>query len=312
MGYKIYTRPKLKNPLLIASWPGIGNIGLIAVDYLRQQLSATLLAEIEPWYFFYPNRVIIKSGILEDMRFPSSRFYYARLAERDVIIFIGEEQPYEGMRRYAEGERAYDLANQVLDVAFKFGCKRIYSSGAAVALIHHSTKPKVWAVPNSKELIREAKGYENAVLMSDIHSRKGQGAISGLNGLLLGVARERGLDGMCLMGEIPVYLQGMFLPYPKASKSVLEVLLHILGISIDFTNLDGWSQKTENRIDELLEEFNKTLPAQLREGIMDGLDKLREKPDRPGQLTEEDAKKAISEIEKFFRTGGKGDEEKPL
>ncbi len=148
--------------------------------------------------------------------------------------------------------------------------------------------------------------------MSDIHSRKGQGAISGLNGLLLGVARERGLDGMCLMGEIPVYLQGMFLPYPKASKSVLEVLLHILGISIDFTNLDGWSQKTENRIDELLEEFNKTLPAQLREGIMDGLDKLREKPDRPGQLTEEDAKKAISEIEKFFRTGGKGDEEKPL
>lgn len=312
MGYKIYARPKLRNPILVASWPGIGNIGLITVDYLKQQVGARLLGEIEPWHFFYPRKVIIKSGILQEMKFPSSRFYYQRLDERDLIIFIGEEQPYEGLKRYAEGKKAYDMANLVLDVAMKFGCERIYSSGAAVSLIHHNARPRVWAVPNSGSLIEEIKTYQNTVLMSDIHNRKGQGAITGLNGLLLGVARERGLDAVCIMGEIPVYLQGMFLPYPKGSRSVLEFLSDVLGIKLDFASLDAWATKIEKKIDELLEEFNKTLPVQIKEGIMEGLEKLREKPDAPGQLTEKDAKKAIMEIEKFFRTGGKGDEEKPL
>jgi proteasome assembly chaperone (PAC2) family protein len=116
------------------------------------------------------------------------------------------------------------MANLVIDVAEKFGCRRVYTSGAAVAPIHHTMKPKVWAVPNSKSLIREIRGYSNTVLMSDIEERGGQGNITGLNGLLLGVAKKRGFEAICVMGEIPIYLQGFPFPYPKASKSVLEVL----------------------------------------------------------------------------------------
>ncbi len=53
------------------------------------------------------------------------------------MFFIGEEQPSESDSMYAKGSKAYRLANLVLDVAQKFGCQRIYTSGAAVSLIHH-------------------------------------------------------------------------------------------------------------------------------------------------------------------------------
>jgi len=37
------------------------------------------------------------------------------------------------------------------------------------------------------------------------------------------------------MGEIPDYLSQAPFPYPRASKSVIEVLSGIMGINIDFT-----------------------------------------------------------------------------
>jgi uncharacterized protein len=312
MGIIFYKKPRLKNPVMIAGWPGIGNIGLIAVDYLRQQVAAEALGEIEPWDFFYPNTVTIKAGIIEDMEFPASVFYFKRLKSRDIILFVGEEQPHDRFRRYAEGNKAYRMAQQVIDVAEKYGCSKIYTSGAAVALAHHATEPRVWAVPNGINLIKEIRGFENTVLMSEIYGRDGQGSISGLNGLLLGAARERGIDALCIMGEIPAYLQGMPMPYPKASKAVLAVLTRSLGIELDMTQMDQWAMKVEEKIEELMEEFNKSLPPQIREGVREGLDKLKGTASLQGRLTEMDAKRAIAEIEKFFKRGGNGDEEKPL
>jgi uncharacterized protein len=314
MGIIYYKKPRLKNPVLLASWPGIGNIGLVAVDYMRSQLEAEPLGEIEPWEFFYPNSVTIKAGIIEKMEFPASLFYYKHLGpgKGDILLFVAEEQPHDRFRRYAEGTKAYRMAQQVVDVAEKYGCRRIYTSGAAVALSHHATNPRIWAVPNGKGMREEISGYPNTALMSEIYGREGQGTISGLNGLLLGVAHERGIEALCLMGEIPAYLQGMPLPYPKASRAILEVLSKTLGIKLDMTLMDQWVLKVEDRIEELMEEFNNSLPPQIRDGVKEGLEKLRGSQPRIGKLTEMDAKRAIAEIEKFFKKGGKGDDEKSL
>jgi proteasome assembly chaperone (PAC2) family protein len=238
MGIKLYKEPELENSIMFCGWPGIGNIGITAIDTLRGILKAEQFGEIEPWDFFEPQKVLIKGGLLKNLEFPSSKFYFQRIKNRDLIFFIGEQQPSEGATRYAEGQKAYQMANLVLDMAEKFGCKRVYTSGAAVTAIHHTTRPRVWAVPNSPSLIDEIKGYENTILMSGIEGRGSQGAITGLNGLLLGVAKERGLEAVCLMGEIPYYLQGAPWPYPKASKSVLEVLTRIVDVEVDLSRLD--------------------------------------------------------------------------
>lgn len=302
MGIRLYQEPRLENPVMVASWPGIGNIGIIAVDTLREMLGAEEFGEIEPWHFFYPKRVLIRKGVLECLEFPGSKFYFRAMERGDLILFVGEEQPAEGGRVYAEGKKAYCMANLVLDVAEKFKCRRIYTSGAAVALTHHTMKPRVWAVPNSEGLIREIRGYENTVLMSDIEGRGGQGNITGLNGLLLGVAKRRGLEAICLMGEIPVYVQGLPLSYPKASKSVLEVLSRELEIEVNLDKLDELDEKIERGI----EEFYRQIPLEVR----GQLDRLRHvtytEPSEPGPITEEEEQRIMQEVEKFFKRRGEG------
>ncbi|MFH1381867.1 MAG: PAC2 family protein [Chloroflexota bacterium] len=299
MGVKLYQEPKLENPDLIACWPGIGNIGLVAVDSLRVQLQAEELGEIEPWDFFYPKKVIIRASVLKDMEFPASKFYYKRLAQRDLLFFIGEEQPAQGARVYAEGQKAYELSNLVLDVAEKFGCRRVYTSGAAVALNHHTMKPKVWAVASRQELANEIKRLANVVLMSEIEGR-GQGSITGLNGLLLGVAKKRGMESVCLMGEIPDYLAEIPFPYPTASKSVLEAFTGILGVTVDFTSLD----EMVSRINDLIEGiYDKFLP-EIKERIEQRRLAIQQKPE---EITEEEEKWMKEHIDELFRKG-RGDE----
>ena len=302
MGLRLYQTPQLETPILVAGWPGIGNIGLTAVDTLRGMLEAEEFGEIEPWEFFYPKRALIRKGILEHLEFPSNKFYFKKTEGGDLIFFIGEEQPTEGGRMYAEGRKAYQMANLVLDVAESFKCRRVYTSGAAVALTHHTIKPRVWAVPNSGILIREIRGYENTILMSDIEGRGGHGNITGLNGLLLGVAQRRGFEAICLMGEIPVYLQGLPLSYPKASKTVLEVLSHSLQIEISLKKLDELAEKVERRI----EEFYQQIPLEVR-GQLDRLKHVTyAEPTEPGPITEEEEKTIMEDVEKFFKKRGGG------
>ena len=286
---------------MIASWPGIGNIGIIAIETLRGQIEAEELGEIEPWDFFYPKKVIIKAGVLSDLEFPRNKFYYKRLEKKDIIFFIGEEQPADGGRMYAEGKNAYQMANLVLDVAERFDCRRIYTSGAAVALTHHAMKPRVWAVTSREDLNTEVTGYENTILMSGIEGRGGWGSITGLNGLLLGLAKKRGFEAICLMGEIPDYLSGAPFPYPKASKSVLEFLTSFLGIEIDYSALDEMVTRTDNIIYGMYQK----LPPELRESIEQRKIVVQS---RQEIITEEDKKWIKEHIDELFKKGGRGDE----
>jgi uncharacterized protein len=301
MAVRLHSDPQLDRPDLIAGWPGIGNIGVVAVDTLKGQVGAEEFGEIEPWDFFYPKKVIIKQGVLEDLEFPGNKFYFKKLPRRDVIIFIGEEQPTESGRRYAEGKKAYDMANMVLDVAEKYGCRRIYTSGAAVAPIHHSVRPRVWGAVSSKDMAEEVRSRPNTVLMSSIAGMDSTGTITGLNGLLLGVAKKRGFDSICLMGEIPDYLSGAPFPYPKASKSVLEVLTAMLETDVDYSLLDSMATQIESFIEKIYNE----IPPELRERIEQR--KLALQP-RSEAITDEDARWIREHIDEFFKNGGRGND----
>jgi proteasome assembly chaperone (PAC2) family protein len=197
------------------------------------------------------------------MGFPSSKFYFKRLDKRDLLFFIGEEQPATRESAYAEGKRAYEMANLVLDVAQKFACRRIYTSGAAIAVTHHTLQPKVWAVANQRELLSELRNYDNTILMSEVEGKGNQGSITGLNGLLIGAAKRRGIDGICLMGEIPDYLSRIPFPYPKASKAVLETLAKIIGISLAPNTLEDMIGQMDVVVANVYQQF----PQEIRERL---------------------------------------------
>lgn len=302
VGIILYKEPKLEKPALLACWPGIGNIGIIAINTLRGQLAAEIMGEIEPWEFFYPKRVSIKSGVLEDMDFPFNSFYYKILEKRDLLFFVGEEQPADGERIYAEGRKAYKMANLVLDVAEKYGCKRIYTSGAAVSFTHHEFKPRVWVVTSRGSLTEQIKAYHNTILMSDIEGKSERGSITGLNGLLLGLAKKRGFEAVCLMGEIPDYLSGVPFPYPRASKSVLEILSKLLDVKVDYSPLDEMTRQ----VDEIIYGLYNRLPPDIKEKI-----EQRKSINLPQSetITEEDGEWLKEHLEELFKEGKRN--EKP-
>lgn len=301
MGTIFYYEPELVKPVMFVGWPGIGNIGMIAVNGLKDILQAEEFGRVESWDFFYPRRVSIEDGLLKDLEFPGNKFYYRRLGDRDILFFIGDEQPSEGGKMYGRGDRAYQMASLVLEAGLTFGCRRVYTSGACVSPIHHRMKPRVCAVATDNKLIREVKTYPNAILMSELAGRgEEEGIITGLNGLLLGVAKSRGMEGVCLMGEIPDWLAGASFPYPKASRSVLEVFEAILDIKTDLAFLN----EMERQVDGIVESFYAKFPEEMRKEYDQRMVTV---PDIPGTITLQ----AQIYIDERFKKGGEEGGEGP-
>ncbi len=293
MGVKLYREPRLKQPIMICGWSGIGKVGLVAINTMRRLAKAEAFGEIEPDGFFEPSQAMIVNGLIEDMRFPSTRFYGFHGQDNDVVFLVGEQQP-------ADPEKTYEMAEMVLDVADALGCRRIYTAGAGVTTIHHTNRSKVWAVTNSPDLIPEIREFKNTILMSEIGDREGEGSITGLNGLLLGVARSRDVEAVCLMGEVPYYLQGAPWPYPKASISVLEVLGEVLHVPLDLRDLQETAAKVESNIDHVLESLATAdeLPDQVREEM----ESLRHPQHaNMGPITEAEQKDILEHIDELFK-----------
>jgi len=239
---RFYTRPRLKSPVMLASWPGVGNVSIITTTYLMRKLDFKDLGEIEPSAFFDAIGVVARDNIIEEPQFPQSQFYYwkNKPGSSDIILFIGEDQPLA---------KGYELANCVLDVAERFKVKRVYTCAAALSRIHHTEESRVWGVVTSPQMRQELGKYDLV--------QQGNLQISGLNGLLLGVAKERGIEGVCLLGEVPMYATRI--QNPVAAVAVLRVLTKMLNIEIDITELANAARETADRMkqmaDEAMEEY---------------------------------------------------------
>jgi proteasome assembly chaperone (PAC2) family protein len=230
---KITARPKLNAPNLLAAWPGIGNVATIIANYLKTKISFKELGFLEASYFFDPIGVIVKDNVVEEPNFPQSDFYYLKNpGGKDLILFIGDDQP---------AVKGYELAHCILDVGERFGVERIYTCAAAMTRIHHTEPPKVWGVATSHLVTYGLKEY-NLESSSNLQ-------IAGLNGLLLGVAKEREIDGICLLGEVPSYASRV--PNPMAALAVLKVLVSMLEIKVDFAELAKMAVEAGERIKQV-------------------------------------------------------------
>jgi len=223
------TKPSLKNPTLIAAWPGMGMLARMSIDYMIQQLDAKQFAEIRS----PSNDIYFKDGIGEINPY-RHRFYYSNREQGDLIICGGEIQPQSL-------SAIQHLANQVLDVAKEFGAKRVYTFAAVPN--PSDVKPRVFGVVNKPKLRDFLK--ENGVQLVG-----GDGRIMGLNGLLIGIAKQREMEGICLLCEIR-YLD---IPQPRSVQTVLNTLTKILGIKIDMSELEHNAEEMEQKIEQIREQ----------------------------------------------------------
>jgi proteasome assembly chaperone (PAC2) family protein len=231
--------PELRDPILVAGWPGMGLVAFRAVSYLLESLEPEPLAEFEPADIYPLRNVGINEGLIESTKLPESRAYFHSFGgtQRDLIIFLGEEQPVQG--------REWSLSNEILDLGVKHGVSDVYTFAAMVTHIDHRTHPRVWGCATRPELAGEIERAGVSMMK--------EGQISGLNGLLLGIARQRSINGVCLLGELPYYLKQI--SYPLASLAVLESFGALVGLELDLDELRALSAATQTEIDTYFEQI---------------------------------------------------------
>ena len=236
---KFTKKPRLKSPLLVVAWPGMGEVAFKAASFLIDKVKAEPFAELSSEEFFYLTESVVQQGILSLPAMPFNKFFYAKVkgASRDLIIFLSDAQP--------DLARAEDYCQSIISLAKSFKVKRIVSFAAMPQPMDHTQQPGVWFTATSKGLVEELKPLSMR-LLSD-------GQISGLNGLFLGLAKREGFDGLCLLGEIPLYT--IQIENPKASRAVLEIFCTIAGLRFDFAELIDQGHLMEEQINGLLDHL---------------------------------------------------------
>ena len=217
-----------KNPILIEGLPGLGLVGKIAIRYLIKQLKAQKTAYLYSPHFPY-FVLVSKKGSVRLLR---GSFYHWENKEgkNDLILFTGDSQS-----QTIEGQ--YEIADCMLDFAKKHDVQTIVTIGGY--RVETEEKPKTYAAATSPEILDRAT--KNGAMVSDSGS-----PIVGTAGLILGLARFKKIDALCLLGETRGYL-----PDPMAARSVLEVLKRMFSFELDLAGLDKAIDKAEKMVTRL-------------------------------------------------------------
>jgi proteasome assembly chaperone (PAC2) family protein len=221
-------RPELHEPSMIAAWPGMGYLAKISADYLRRRLKASLFAEIK----YYHNVLVYNNG--EANLAPIRHKLYAS-KEHNLVICVGDAQP-------SNPEESLRLAEKITELALDLGVKRLYTMAAYPNDFYET--PEVYGIYTDASLRAELEAAGVKIL-------EAEGAVNGLNGVLIGIAKMRGIDGVCLMGDI-TYAN---VPQHLSSKVVLEKLAALLNLSIDTDQLRIRAERIDASIKKRLDIY---------------------------------------------------------
>jgi uncharacterized protein (TIGR00162 family) len=205
--------PKAKSPVLVCGLPGSGYVGKLAVDYLVESFEGKLFEEFySP--SFPPHGNVNGDGIVRAIR---GELYHCETGQRnDLFVFTADAQPTT-----SKGE--YELCEMVLQEAKRRGATIVFTLAAYITGGFEADQ-RVFGAATSQELLSELT--ENGI------SAMKEGGISGMNGVIVGMAGLLGMDGSCLLGETSGYLVD-----PIASQLVLEALSRVMKLKIDLGKL---------------------------------------------------------------------------
>ena len=275
--------PSLNSPYLICGFPGTGLVGKLAVDYLIKELGAIHMADVFSSYFS-PQVVIQADGTtsivknslyyvknnnntnnsdnvnktsknkkeIKDISKPEVQLNHSinglppqsidslksttndPLSSKDLILLTGDSQPVVPGSEYV-------LSEQILDLITKFKISNIYSLASYVTGTFVND-PKIYGTATNPEMVKSFRSFNISTLDN--------GNITGMNGLILGLGKLRGIEGICLLGETSGYVIDA-----KASKNLLEIVNNVLGIHINMDEMNKRSKDTEILIKNLEQQM---------------------------------------------------------
>jgi proteasome assembly chaperone (PAC2) family protein len=271
----------LYSPWMLAVWPGMGQVAVAAGYYLIARMRMSLLTEINTKPFFEADHVDVKAGVIQPVSAPRSRLFVwkAPKGQHDLLVLLSEGQPQTDKDKFS---------NHVMDLAVSLGVTRIFTLAAMATEMAPESNPRVFGMTTESAGIAELQHFEVPVLED--------GQVSGLNGILLAAAMDRGIEGTGLLGEIPTLFAHF--PFPAASIAVLKVFTMIANFSLDFTELQQQSDSIKSQLGKLLQRLQQQMQKEASdddESEAASEAEARENPERPA-LSASDSRR----IEQLF------------
>jgi uncharacterized protein len=240
-----YKKVKLKDPVLLVGLPGIGNVGNLVAEHLKNELKAKKFATLYSPSF--PFQVLMqKNG---SFRLVSNRFYYSKdpKGKNDLVILIGDVQPLS-----SEGQ--YDVNERIVEFFQTLGGNTIYTLGGYNLGGNQYVKaPRVFGVGADASMIKYLRKHGVATPLSN------GTPIWGSAGMIVAFSKKRGLNAACLMGET-----GMLDVDANSAKAVLQVLSKMLGLEIDLKNIEKLKADTEKLLQEMEDSTRAALQKDLK------------------------------------------------
>jgi proteasome assembly chaperone (PAC2) family protein len=112
------------------------------------------------------------------------------LSSNDLILLTGDSQPVVPGSEYV-------LSEQLLDLITKFKISNIFSLASYVTGTFVN-EPKIYGTATNPEIVKSFRSFNISTLDN--------GNITGMNGLILGLGKLRGIEGTCLLGETSGYV----------------------------------------------------------------------------------------------------------
>lgn len=225
---------KFKEPILIEGLPGMGNVAKITIDFMIESLNAKKIYEISSYGF--PNFVFVNEKGLTEL--PKVEIYHKNVKGKDFFLVSGDVQPIDE-------ESSYEFCDKILDIFQEYKGKEVVTLGG-IGLEELPSSPRVYCSGTDKSAVNKFK-------TNGVKSAEGVvGPIVGVSGLLLGLAKTRGLRGAVLLVEtlgIPTYL-GI-----KESRELLKILNKQFNLGLNMNDLDKEVKVIEKEIKHRLEKF---------------------------------------------------------
>ncbi len=211
---------KLKSPILICAYPSIGMVGRYVVNYLISELSPSIYAEIDMQNYITAHNVIVENGIIYSP-YIKEYIYYLHYKENDFLFFFSDFEPsLTNLNRYN---------SYFINFISQINVSLIITFSGIPSNILHTDKPSTFIAKT-----------ENAKLIFDFDNKDIKelkfGTIEGLNGIILKEAKENGIDGYCIISEVPFYTIDMY--NPQCAKLILELLADTFEFNINYNKVD--------------------------------------------------------------------------
>ena len=220
------SQPRIDKPIMIAAMQDMGNVGSIVINFINNNMRTRQFRIIRSEH---PSYVIDRGGYID---VPDESWEY-RYSNGLIVFGGGHGQPQESSN--------LDLVcKDVIDTAKKHSVKFIYTAGG----FHTNRKlygsPKTYVTATSAQMAQQMHNL-------DVESTK-RSIITGFNGMILGYAKQSGIHGIGMYGE----LNDPEIPQYRAAISVIRTLEKMTFRKI------GSTERLESMAREIEDNFGDT------------------------------------------------------